>query len=1036
MPQAVPAAVAAWWGSTAVTVAGYAVTYGAIVKAAILVASVAYSQAQTSKMRRAMNASSLDQGRTVMARDPIAARRLIYGEVMVSGPIVFIHTTGAKNEYLYLIIILAGHEVEEIGDVYFNDELVPFDGVDNAATGKYAGVARCLKKRGVPGDTADHYLVAETPAFWTSAHKLSGCAYLSVRLKWSPDLFPNGLPNIRAVVKGKKVYDPRTATTVYSNNSALCAADYLTDTTFGKGVAQARVREADLIEAANICDEDVVLADASTEKRYTTNGTINADQQPGEILRDLAGAMAGRIVDTGGTWTIRAGAYRAPGLTLTDGDLMGAISVQPRQSRQDTFNRMRGLYISPENQWAPADFPAVPNSTYKAADGGIWLDRDVQYNFTTSPATAQRLAKIELERGRQQITVSAQYTLKALQCMPGDTLAITRERLGWSAKEFEVVEWSLVPVGQGESMGLGIEMTLRETAAGVWDWNDGEETTVDLAPNTTLPNPFSVPTPSITTLSDTTTVIVQPDGTVMPRIKVSWATPDNIHVEAGGFVEIEYKRTADSTWLPWNAARGDTLEDYIAADLRVGVSYDVRVRFRNNTGVRGSYDTDTGIAVVGDTTNPNAPASISATPMPGFIRVAWPPSTSNTVNEYAIERSTTSAVSGFSALAETPNSQYDDGGVTPGTTYWYRVTARSRSELSSTTVTSGGVIALNPAVGAVVPNNPTAATDLGGGSAGTYGAGDGTVFAFRTIRVPALPANAVWQNLLYRRNGASEWLVAAQLKNAGNADVRIDDLTPGVSYDVATQAWSAAGGSNIIAATSSPFTAPNKGSGPNAPSSVTYKSGSDSNYGRPPVYQGGALMPSILVTWTAPSDSDLVGFEWSVQGSNVAPAGSGSFITETEIVIFSPTFSTSYFFIRAKNRSGQFSSWAGGGTNLNLTYGYPAGDMSEQDANDVEVTGIKVGSGSVNDVLVRQPYIAGISIGGGVPETSYNLSLSGMGFGTAPDSAWFQGANPVIQIRYDWDDSSSSNAVLRIKTTDGSNLPSFLIINGELVEYF
>ncbi len=40
-------------------------------------------------------------------------------------------------------------------------------------------------------------------------------------LEYDADAFPNGVPEVTAVVKGKKVYDPRTSTTAWSDNPAL-----------------------------------------------------------------------------------------------------------------------------------------------------------------------------------------------------------------------------------------------------------------------------------------------------------------------------------------------------------------------------------------------------------------------------------------------------------------------------------------------------------------------------------------------------------------------------------------------------------------------------------------------------------------------------------------------------------------------------------------------------------------------------------------------------------------------------------------------
>ena len=72
--------------------------------------------------------------------------------------------------------------------------------------------------------TAD--LIAEVPG-WDSSHRLNGIAYLYVRLQYSQEVFAQGIPNISAVVRGKKLYDPRDGSTAYSTNAALCVRDYL-----------------------------------------------------------------------------------------------------------------------------------------------------------------------------------------------------------------------------------------------------------------------------------------------------------------------------------------------------------------------------------------------------------------------------------------------------------------------------------------------------------------------------------------------------------------------------------------------------------------------------------------------------------------------------------------------------------------------------------------------------------------------------------------------------------------------------------------
>ena len=44
--------------------------------------------------------------RTQMVRSPIAARQIVYGQSKVSGVLVYISTTGTKNEFLHMVIAL------------------------------------------------------------------------------------------------------------------------------------------------------------------------------------------------------------------------------------------------------------------------------------------------------------------------------------------------------------------------------------------------------------------------------------------------------------------------------------------------------------------------------------------------------------------------------------------------------------------------------------------------------------------------------------------------------------------------------------------------------------------------------------------------------------------------------------------------------------------------------------------------------------------------------------------------------------------
>lgn len=654
MPQALVAIfAAAGWVGTAATVTAW------VIAIAATVAYGDYTQRKAkARARNAANASAKD--RELMIRSAVAPRRIVYGRDKISGPIVYMQSTGPKKEFLHLVVALAAHECDAVEEIYFNDILLPardgdgfvtsgeFMGSDSTTIATHEGTtdgsggltlptaAELIQSvwtetgsgdtyeqtpivgyshtpgsstiTGLPADTllkvlytsiipgtakarvrvylggsgqaADPDLITESGGLWTADHIGAGICYIYARLEYDTDVYGSiGVPNISAVVRGKKVFDPRDDTTAWSNNSALCLADYLKSYE-GMRATDAEVPDDEVIAAANICDEDIDLTEGDspnlTQKRYTTDLSFTTETSPRDVLAELAQCMAGRAVWTQGRWLVRAGAYRTPTLTI-DADMLaqGTVTIAPRASRSELFNAVRATHRNPDEKYALVQAPLVENSQYETEDGEVQIARQIDIPSLADTYRAQRLAKIELERARQALTVRLTCNLRAYDLAPTDTVMLTLSQYGWSAKVFEVIERTLTMSGL-------LQYTLRETAAGVWEWNFGEATVGDLAPNTDLPNPY-MPPAALTGLTATSQSDLASDGTVILQALLEWDPSADAFVRGGGKIDVQWARADRIDQISSYSVPGDSINAEVGP-LVGELAYIARVRQINAVG--------------------------------------------------------------------------------------------------------------------------------------------------------------------------------------------------------------------------------------------------------------------------------------------------------------------------------------------------------------------------------------------------------------------------------------------------------------------
>ncbi len=426
----------------------------------------------------------------ITVRGTIEFQRIVYGETLISGPIVYINTAGDYNQTLYEPIALAGHEVSSITDIWLNDIEIPFGYIDytglngDVKSGDFYppggpvafGIAVHL---GSATQTVDDNLNA-TFTEWTTNHKGQGIAYIVPDIKYAEDtqsVWSGGIPNnIKALVAGKKVYDPRSdgtqsfgtgphrltnsLTWQWSDNPALCWADYMIDQSLGFGEDSARIDYSYVASAAEYCD-GVVYTPVGTDKRFRCNGALSTGDTYETNLRRILSSMNGQHNLLNGVWTVRASQYTTPTLQFNDDVLRGNAQFKLDPDETDRFNTVRGTFIDKDRLWTSNQFPEATSSEYVSRDNDKKLYRDVVLDMTKDVYAAQRLGIGVLEQSDLEVSGVLPTNFKTLPVELGGTIMYSNEKMNWTDKEFRVMRYKLSDMG-------GIDLAVREEAVGAY----------------------------------------------------------------------------------------------------------------------------------------------------------------------------------------------------------------------------------------------------------------------------------------------------------------------------------------------------------------------------------------------------------------------------------------------------------------------------------------------------------------------------------------------------------------------------------------
>jgi hypothetical protein len=531
---------------------------------------------------------------------------IIYGECQV-GALVFAVVERAR--YLYVGCIWGTGECEEIVNVYVDDE--PTSTSDNPSTAiirnDYLGTIT---------QTPDNWLSLAIPDYaddliTTINGEQIGICYSVLRIPVG-----QSFTKIVAQVKGRKVWDPRSSTVVYSTNPSLHLADLLTSKAIGLNTT---VDNDSLAACANANDEIV-----GGQKRREMNLVISRPNYVIKHVEEIQRYAACFLDFTGHS------AYMIPNRPVdpqteirrhfdeANGDIVGQTikfkkaksSNLPTVVAVNYTNRYKSDGSEKEN-W---ENDTIYIETLDLQNGQVpWKEAKLalpgyQYRSQALREGIEYLNSLHIE------DMSAEFTVfdEAIDVSIGDVITISTE-FGVSNKPFRVLNIKNVGPGRWHIFAKEYQPNT---------YSDELEDDPDII-DTDLPPPASVPDVTGLTASERTYRTV--DGTFATMIEVSWDETD-----------YPYDKTYEITI----SYQTGTNEVEVMRLLTAGIStssppldvigfYVVRARIVGQGGVSSNW-TEYTLEVLGKNIPPGDVPEITGYEVGGQVHLAWLPAVNPT----------------------------------------------------------------------------------------------------------------------------------------------------------------------------------------------------------------------------------------------------------------------------------------------------------------------------------------------------------------------------------------------------------------------
>ena len=527
-------------------------------------------------------------------------RQVVFGHAAIKGQLVFAATAGVAKERLCLVFVLSDGWVGGLRGVWFGDRKEDLTEVeaDRNAVAKYTvlhyGDTGFGDNRvtiwfydGRPGQGAPSRPREFAPDRFGETDRLAGMAYVVVELINNNDTF-DSIPELLWEIDGYRCYDPRRdstaggsgshrsddpATWEATGNPALHILAYLQgircedQILMGMGLQDFDILTDMFVSAANVCDEAVPLEAGGDESRYRASHVVTAEEADHRsALAPMLQAMAGYLVERGGSFGVIPGIAYVPSATLTDADIVWSRGARwsGSRSRTERTNEVHGQFVDPTAGWQANSYPPVLSSLYSSEDGER-LAVQLDFSAVTSPTQAQRIARARMRETRRQASATITLGFHFLWVEPGDWL-IWASAVYQTTKTYRVVSRDLNPDDT-------VTLQLREVGNEIYSWNSADEVPINPLPG----GPGGPVLPStVENFQVQADLVVNSDGSTRPVVVCSWNTIEDDRVIA---VIVEYRQVGT---LGGTRLRDDSPADgvFVIDQPPTGRQYEFRATIR------------------------------------------------------------------------------------------------------------------------------------------------------------------------------------------------------------------------------------------------------------------------------------------------------------------------------------------------------------------------------------------------------------------------------------------------------------------------